>query len=113
MPCLPFQVECDGLLISFGFKLFILLAGSWAVFLRHPKATLPRIYLYRSLVCFILAILVFSFWLFYSVKIIGGEEQRRVQYVEIVQFATSLADALIFVHYLAVLLIEIRHSTPQ
>ena len=73
------DVECDGFLISFGFKLFILLAGTWAVFFRNPKATLPRIYLYRSIVCFVIAILVFSFWLFYVVKIVTGEERRRVQ----------------------------------
>ena len=28
------QVECDGLLISFSFKLFILAIGTWAVFYR-------------------------------------------------------------------------------
>ena len=28
------EVECDGLLISFSFKLFILAVGSWAVFYR-------------------------------------------------------------------------------
>ena len=63
------KVECDGLLISFGFKLCILLAGTWAVFARQPRATLPRIHLYRSLVTSVAAVLTFSFWLFYSVKV--------------------------------------------
>ena len=63
------KVECDGLLISFGFKLCILLAGTWAVFARQPRATLPRIHLFRSLVTSVAAVLTFSFWLFYSVKV--------------------------------------------
>ena len=29
------KVECDGLLISFSFKLFILAIGTWAVFYRY------------------------------------------------------------------------------
>ena len=137
-------MECDGLLISFGFKLCILLAGTWAVFARQPRATLPRIHLYRSLVTSVAAVLTFSFWLFYSVKVrvrstfytystyatipnfytpnlclfysvkvVAGEERRRVTYHDIVQFADSLASALVFVHYLAVLLVEIRHNSPQ
>ena len=31
------NVECDGLLISFSFKLFILTLGTWALFFRPPK----------------------------------------------------------------------------
>ena len=46
-------------------------------------------------------------------KVVAGEERRRVTYHDIVQFADSLASALVFVHYLAVLLVEIRHSSPQ
>ena len=106
------HVECDGLLISFAFRLLVLLIGSWAVFFRPSKATLPRIFLYRSAICVLIFIFSFSFWLFYAVRI-GGEQQRRVQYYDVVQYASSMVDALLFVHYLAVLLIELRHLTPQ
>ena len=41
------EVDCDGLLISFSFKLLVLALGSWAVFYRAPRATLPRIHLFR------------------------------------------------------------------
>ena len=44
MQCQP---ECEGLIISLAFKLFILLLGAWACFFRVPKASLPRIFMFR------------------------------------------------------------------
>jgi hypothetical protein len=35
-------VECDGLLITFSFKMICLALGTWALFFRRPRATLPR-----------------------------------------------------------------------
>ena len=109
---LSFQVECDGLLISFSFKLLILLFGSWALFFRQPKATMPRIYLFRACVCTLLFVFVFAFWLFYGVRVFD-EQRRRVQYHDIVQYASSMVDALLFIHYLAIVLMEIKHMSPQ
>lgn len=37
----------------------------------------------------------------------------QVRYRSIVSFAVSLVDALLFIHYLAVILLELRHLTPQ
>ena len=151
------NVECDGLLISFSFKLFVLTLGTWALFFRQPKvcliyiyiynnisfeynlectnayvwkfitnyqhfqATLPRIYLFRTCVCLLLFVIIFAFWLFYGVRVLdgrGGEGQavisaahRKVQYIDVVHYASSMLDSLLFVHYLAILLIELRHTT--
>ena len=105
-------MECDGLLISFCIKLILLLLGSWAVFFRQPKATMPRIYLYRAFLTMLLMTLTFTFWLFFSVRI-SGEQRRRVQYFDIVQYALSMTDALLFVHYLALMLIELKHLSPD
>ena len=42
------------------------------------------------------------------------EQRRRIQYPDIVKYATSLLDSLLFLHYLALLLLELRHqSGPQ
>ncbi|XP_068217976.1 vang-like protein 2 isoform X2 [Palaemon carinicauda] len=103
--------ECDGLLISFSFKLLILLLGSWALFFRQPKATMPRIFIFRALVTMLIFVFTFSFWLFYVVRILENKEE--VKYRSIVYFAVSLVDALLFIHYLAVILLELRHLTPQ
>jgi len=107
MQCQP---ECEGLLISLAFKLIILLFGVWACFFRPPKSSLPRVFMFRSIVLFLVFVLTFAFWLFYGVRIIQGQYH---DYHKIVSFAVSLADALLFVHYLAVILLEIRHLSPK
>lgn len=107
--------ECDGLLISFLFKLLILLIGSWAVFFRRPKATLPRVCVYRAAVLSLVIVFLVTYWLFYSVRIAEKRfnEEDAVSYYSIVLFAISLVDALLFIHYLAVILLEIRHLGSQ
>jgi hypothetical protein len=42
-------IGCDGLLIGIAFKLFQLLLGIWALYLRKPKATMLRVYELRVL----------------------------------------------------------------
>ena len=107
--------ECDGLLISLAFKLLILMVASWAIFVRRPRATMPRIFIYRSIVLALIFVFMVSYWLFYLVRI--AEKRFNdfdvVSYHSIVLFAVSLVDALLFIQYLAVILIEIRHLQPQ
>ena len=64
----------------------------------------------RALVLFLVFVLTFSFWLFYGVRII---QDRYHDYHKIVSYAVNLVDALLFVHYLAVILLEIRHLSPK
>lgn len=104
-------MTCDGMLISFAFKLLILLLGSWAVFFRRPRTSLPRIFVFRAIVSLLVFVFLLSFWLFYGVHLL--EDQTKIKYKDIVQFALSLVDALLFVHYLAVLLLELRHRSAQ
>ena len=104
-------VECDGLLVSLAFKLFILAVGSWAVFARPARATLPRVQVYRAVIRFLVLLLLVSFWLFYASHLVN--EPELVRYRGLVNFAQSLTDALLFVVYLAVLLMEIRHRQTR
>lgn len=106
-PCKP---ECEGLLISFTFKLIILLMGTMALFFRHPKATMPRVYVFRAVVLFLVFVLTFAFWLFYGVRIF---KEKKTEYYNIVQFSVSLVDALLFIHYLSIIVLEIRQLQPQ
>ena len=99
-------VECDGLLVSLAFKLLVLVIGSWALFFRHSRASLPRIRIYRTVISVLILIFLVSFWLFYASHIVN--ERELVKYKSLVQFAVSLVDSLLFVHYLAVILLEIR-----
>jgi len=105
------DVTCDGMLISFSFKLLILLLGTWGVFFRRPRATLPRIFVFRAMVSLLILVFVVSFWLFYGVHLL--EDRNKIEYKDIVQFALSLIDALLFVHYLALILLELRHLRVQ
>ncbi|XP_023210445.1 vang-like protein 2 isoform X1 [Centruroides vittatus] len=106
--------ECDGLLISFSFKLLILLVGCWAVFFRKPKATMPRIFIFRAIIMALVFVFTFSYWLFYGVRFLEKRTNSSgTSYQSIVLFAVSLVDALLFIHYLAVILMEIRQLQPH
>ncbi|XP_046375383.1 vang-like protein 2 [Haliotis rufescens] len=107
MKCKP---ECEGLLISFAFKLIILFVGTFALFFRQPKATMPRVFIFRAVVLFLVFVLTFAFWLFYGVRIF---KEREHKYHSIVQFSVSLVDGLLFIHYLAIILLEVRQIQPQ
>jgi len=110
-------VECDGMIVSLAFKLVVLVLGTWAVFLRRPRATLPRIRIFRAVVSLLTVVFIVSFWLFYASHV---AKRERAAYKtdhsflqSLVQFAVNLTDSLIFVHYLAVLLMELRHTQAQ
>lgn len=106
--------ECDGLLISFAFKLIILAVAAWALYLRRPRATMPRIFILRALVLALVFVFTFSYWLFFSVRVFEKRHHDyELTYLSIVQFALSLVDALLFIHYLAVILVEVRQLQPQ
>ncbi|XP_077990322.1 vang-like protein 2 [Glandiceps talaboti] len=119
---------CQGLLISFSFKLVILLIGSVALFFRKPKATMPRVFWLRALVMLLILVFVVSYWLFYGFRIAnsgsvestaGNPDQSSTQteyyedYQSVVAYSLSLVDALLFIHYLAIVLLEIRQITTQ
>lgn len=42
---------------------------------RQPKATMPRIFIFRALVTMLILVFTFSFWLFYVVRIIENTEK--------------------------------------
>ncbi|XP_006814982.1 vang-like protein 2 [Saccoglossus kowalevskii] len=109
------NVVCQGLLISFSFKLVILLIGSIALFFRKPKATLPRVFWLRALVMLLIVVFIISYWLFYGFRIIDAPAELKFDndYESVVAYSLSLVDALLFIHYLAIVLLEIRQMTTQ
>ncbi|XP_036401352.1 vang-like protein 1 [Megalops cyprinoides] len=96
---------CEGLFISVAFKLLILLLAVWALFFRPPRAGLPRVFVFRALLMVLVLLFVLSYWLFYGVRILDSQDE---DYQGIVQYAVSLVDALLFIHYLAIVLLELR-----
>ncbi|XP_078100004.1 vang-like protein 1 [Sander vitreus] len=100
---------CEGLFISVAFKLLILLLAVWALFFRPPRAGLPRVFVFRALLAVLVLLFVVSYWLFYGVRILDSQDEN---YQGIVQYAVSLVDALLFIHYLAIVLLELRQLQP-
>lgn len=105
----PCGTPCEGYYISLAFKLLILLISTWALFLRPPRATLPRFFVFRCLLLALVFLFVASYWLFYGVRVL---EPRETDYRGIVGYAASLVDALLFIQYLALVLLEVRHLQP-
>lgn len=67
------RTECKGMLITLVFKMILLAIGSWAVFLRRPRSTMPRIFLFRSAILLLILICCVAYWLFYFVQVTEGE----------------------------------------
>ncbi|KAK5618908.1 Vang-like protein 2 [Crenichthys baileyi] len=105
----PCGTPCEGLYISLAFKLLILLISTWALFLRPSRATLPRFFVFRCLLLALVFLFVASYWLFYGVRVL---EPQETDYRGIVGYAASLVDALLFIQYLALVLLEVRHLQP-
>jgi len=61
--------ECKGALVSLAFKLVLLAAAAWAIFLRPAVASMPRIFLFRTLVILLVFVCSFVHWLFYIVQV--------------------------------------------
>nr|XP_040234113.2 vang-like protein 1 [Anopheles coluzzii] len=111
------NAECKGMLVSLAARLLLLAIGLWALFLRQPAAIMPRIFLFRSCALLLVLISSFAYWLFYIVQVTEGARaivsgSSVVDYRTLVAYATSFCDTLLFVHYVAVVLLEIRHLQP-
>lgn len=103
--------------MSLAFKLAILSAGAWAIFLRQSTATLPRIFLFRAVVLTFIFVCTFAYWLFYIVQVTekaraATTPEESVDYKALVAYSCSLTDTLLFIEFLAVILVEIRHLRP-
>ncbi|KAG6447872.1 vang-like protein 1 isoform X1 [Manduca sexta] len=117
MQLLACAAECKGILLSLAFKLVLLAIGVWAVFIRPRNAILPRIFVFRAVTLVILAVCIFSYWLFYIVQITEATKALAVgdeatDYNSLVSYVSSFSDTLLFIHYIAVILMEIRHLEP-
>uniref|UniRef100_H2YB63 Vang-like protein n=1 Tax=Ciona savignyi TaxID=51511 RepID=H2YB63_CIOSA len=104
-PPIQCGTSCKGSLISMSFKLLILLVASWAIFFRRQRTSMPRVFMFRSLIMVFLFITL-TYWLFYGIWVL---EQKEKDFRAIVEFADSMTNCLLFVHYLSLVLLELRH----
>jgi vang-like len=105
-------VGCEGLQISFAFRLLILAVGSWALFDRRQQSILPCVELLHFFISVLLMIFFISFWVVYGLN--NMEDRRLIKYESILQYASSYLNCLICLQYLGVLLLMIRQNMhPQ
>lgn len=79
---------------------------------------MPRIFLFRSVVLLFVLVSTFAYWLFYIVQITESikraivDGQEAANYKSLVAYAICFTDTLLFIHYIAVILMEVRHLHP-
>lgn len=73
-PVMIVSVCCVGLFIfncgSLVFKLFLVSIPTFP----QPRATMPRVFVFRAVVLFLVFVLTFAFWLFYGVRIVKEKQ---------------------------------------
>lgn len=97
--------DCEGQLISFGVKCLILIIGSAVLFGRRFSEALPRLFFAKWLVLTFVFLITFAYWLFYGVRIVQYLES---DYGRIIAFSQTMLDSLLFIHYLSVIIFELR-----
>ncbi|KXJ25688.1 vang-like protein 2 [Exaiptasia diaphana] len=102
-------IECDGMFLSLAVKEFILIVGIWALYFRKTRVSMPRVNVLRVGVMVLVFIVLACYWLFYGLRIIRNKE---ADFSEILKFAGTLLDSLLFLHYLSVVVLWLRHSEP-
>ncbi|KAF8561253.1 hypothetical protein P879_11707 [Paragonimus westermani] len=103
--------NCEGHLIGISVKLTLLSLATWVLcspcrpLCAGGSAILPRVRLCRTLFLCLVFVVLFAFWLFYTVRII---QPREGEYLSIALFADSLTDTLLFLHYAGIGVMELR-----
>ena len=105
----PCKSNCDGLFISFAVKEVLLVIGIWALYFRKSRVTMPRVFVLRVGMMFLTFLVIVCYWLFYGLRIIDKKTQY---FVEILSFAVSLIDALLFLHYTSLVVLWLRQTEP-
>lgn len=110
------EPTCEGHLIGMAVKLALLALGTWILttphcpFINGGYIVLLRIRLWRSLLFCLIFVVLFAFWLFYSVRILQPKEKA---YGSIVLFSSSLSDTLLFLNYAGIALLEFQRMRSQ
>ena len=100
-------IACDGMYIGIGVKELVLSFGLWALYVRPNKAFLPRLNIFKVGMMVIVYIVIICFWLFYALRVV---KHKKSSQSDVVSFASTFMDSMLFLHYLALLLMWIRRQ---
>lgn len=104
------EADCQGLLLNMAMKSLFLIVALWAMYFRRAPADMPRLFFHRTTLTLFALFVLFAFWLFYSVRILY---ERQNNFIVVVNFALSLLDALLYFHYISVIILELRALRPE
>ncbi|EJW85851.1 strabismus protein [Wuchereria bancrofti] len=76
--------DCQGLMLNLAVKTMLLLGALWAMYFRHASADMPRLFFIKESSCNV-----------------------------IIGFALSLLDAMLYLHYITVIVLELRALKPE
>lgn len=105
----PCGTNCDGIFISFAVKELLLVIGIWALYFRMSRVTLPRVFVLRVGMMVLVFVVLVCYWLFYGLRII---EKKTERFADILHFAVTLIDTLLFLHYASLVVLWIRQTDP-
>lgn len=105
----PCGSNCDGLFISFTVKELLLAIGIWALYFRSSRASMPRVFVLRVGMMALVFVVLVCYWLFYGLRII---EKQTPLFKDILNFAVTLTDTLLFLHYASLVVLWIRQTDP-
>lgn len=106
------------MIVTLTARQILLAIGLWALYFRQPAAIMPRIFLFRSVGLLLVVISTFAYWLFYIVQITESfrsivDGTDAANYKNLVSYAINYTDTLLFIHYVSVVLLEIRQLHPM
>lgn len=99
------DIGCEGGIISIAVRLGILLIGSLVLFWKNNRVKLPQVHLYRASVNALTFSITAVYWIFYSYKVLHWD---NYSYPPIVEYSSQYVNILIFLHYLAILLLYLK-----
>jgi len=102
-------VGCEGLQVSFAFKIVILAVGSWALLYKQKPASLPRPEISSLLIGVSLTMFVVSSWTVYILNYL--QDMRSIQYESVLTFSSGVLNTLLCFHYLTIILLRIVQPT--
>ncbi|CAF1227583.1 unnamed protein product [Didymodactylos carnosus] len=84
----------------------------WLSKLRRRSECFPRIHLYKTLMLVWLLLILCAYWTYYVWKLLLYSI-NNLNYDQILQYTSSYIDILLFLHYITLLIFEIKYLYPK
>eukprot|EP00118_Oscarella_pearsei_P006428 m.28940 g.28940 ORF g.28940 m.28940 type:complete len:487 (+) comp31109_c0_seq5:159-1619(+) len=97
--------ECATRFVGFGTRLVLLAVAIFALFFRRARASGPAVYRLKVVALLLSVAVLTAYWVVFGLVL---ARKTVGEYNVVLGFATSLLDAELFVHYVTIVLTEVR-----